>query len=48
MPIGPNDEKHLVNVIAKAVHIMSTATNEAEKAYIDSGKRKGGMTVSSR
>ena len=43
MPIGPNGEKRPADVVANAVHVMRVATGEAEEAYVDTAKRKGGL-----
>ena len=43
MPTGPNGEERPAGAIANAVLSMSTATGDAEEAYVSQGKRKGGF-----
>ena len=43
MPTGPKGEKRPADTVANALIVAKLATGEAEEAYVDQGKRKGGQ-----
>lgn len=43
MPTGPKGEKRPADTVANALLVAKLAIGEAEEAYVDQGKRKGGQ-----
>ena len=43
MPTGPKGEKRPADTVANALLVAKLATGEAEEAYVDQRKRKGGQ-----
>ena len=43
MPTGPKGEKRPADTVANVLLVAKLAIGEAEEAYVDQGKRKGGQ-----